>query len=102
MFADAVRGAVTDELPDREAVAVMLGEPHADTLRVRFPDDEAVTEADLAALAVFAGEHVGLKVRPVLEHSDGHEQAVGAPAPAGQKEPAGQIICVAEVEPRGQ
>ena len=93
--------------PDASVVAApdapppALGVAHADGGGL---DREGGTlaVADLAADGVAAGEHVGLEDRPVPGHSAGHEQGVAAPAPAGQKEPAGQMVCVAEVEPRGQ
>ena len=48
-----------------------------------------------------AGQVATLTEAPAA-HCAGHPQAVGAPAPAGQKEPAGHCTSVAEHEPAGQ
>jgi len=50
-----------------------------------------------------AGEHDESGAgRPVVGHDERHAHTVGAAAPAGQKDPMGQIACVALVEPATQ
>ena len=78
---------------DTDCVVVVVGEGEGARVALR------CGEALRCALA--EGEQVGAAARPVAVQPP-QGQAVGAPLPAGQKLPTGQMVCVALVEPKGQ
>ena len=62
-------------------------------------DNGGVAERVRTTDAVKAGEHVGFIHMPVVGHDEAHVHKSGAPLPAGQYDPTGQIVAVGEVEP---
>ena len=90
---DTVSALVPDAAVVADAAALLLTLSEAFAL--------ALTAALALAVALAVAEHDGCTARPVATHP-AHEQGVGAPAPAGQKKPMGQMTAVAFGEPAGQ
>lgn len=82
---------------DGERDGVVVGE------RVGVGDDvdDGVREGVTEGVALVVDEHDGAAAMPAVAQPP-HGHAVGQPDPAGQKEPTGQMIAVAFVEPAGQ
>ena len=85
--ADHVRDpvAVLDAVPVAEAEAVRRELAEAEAVRMELAEAEAVPRE----LPVAVAEHVARFTEEPAGHSEGQPQGVGAPAPVGQKLPAG-------------